>query len=73
MKGDGSEEALEQLAILVGAEHVDDVAEKLKVSHDDMTRHDGSLASARTDSMEVPLRNECGTAYHGHTEYFLCS
>lgn len=31
MKGEGKEEALEQLAILVGAEHVDDVAEKFKV------------------------------------------
>ena len=31
MKGEGKEEALEQLAILVGAEHVDDIAEKLEV------------------------------------------
>ena len=31
MKGEFKEEALEQLAILVGAEHVDDVAEKFKV------------------------------------------
>lgn len=31
IQGEGKEEALEQLAILVGAEHVDDVAEKFKV------------------------------------------
>jgi len=31
MKGEGSEEALEQLAMLVGAEHTDDIAEKFKV------------------------------------------
>ena len=31
MKGGIKEEALEQLAILVGAEHVDDIAKKFKV------------------------------------------
>lgn len=48
-KGEGKEEALEQLAMLVGAEHVDGIAEKFKVK---------KLSSASPEAIEREFQPE---------------